>query len=83
MTIGQLGLVVPVFSKWQVKKEDAWALGHVLRQIGFSPNRYNLLLSNYHDDRLTNLRDCGYFDIKSKTVVSAGLDQILGKAFSR
>jgi hypothetical protein len=83
MTNGQLALFTGVFSERRVKEKDAQALSQVLIQIGFNLNRYQLLFTSYHDARLTNLRDRGYFDIESKTVVSAGLDQILGKAFSR
>ena len=82
MSMGQLGLLIPVFSKWYVKKEDAQALGQVLMQLGFNLRRYDSVRGNFHDRRLAKLRKCGYFDIESISVVNIGVDRILEKAFN-
>lgn len=82
MSVGQLGLLIPVFSKLYVQEEDAQALGRVLMQLGFNLKRYDSVRGSFHDGRLANLRKCGYFDIESRSVVNIGLDRILEKAFN-
>ena len=82
MSMGQLGLLIPVFSKWNVQEEDAQALGQVLIRLGFNLRRYDSVRGSFHDRRLAKLRECGYFDIESRSVVNIGLDRILEKAFN-
>ncbi len=82
MSMGQLGLLIRVFSKWNVQEEDAQALGQVLIRLGFNLRRYDSVRGSFHDRRLAKLRECGYFDIESRSVVNIGLDRILEKAFN-
>ena len=81
MSMGQLGLLIRVFSKWYVQ-EEAQVLGQVLMRLGFNLRRYNSVRGSFHDRRLAKLRECGYFDIESRSVVNIGLDRILEKAFN-
>lgn len=83
MSVNQLDIFKLVVSKWYVEKKEAVALGQILMQSGINCKRRNPIRTAYHDFRLTNLRQYGYFDIERKAVVSVGVKKILESAFNR
>lgn len=82
MTKGQADLLKCYFSTGNINDQDAQTMGQVIMKLGFSLQRCQTLQTSYHDSRLESLRDGGYFDIESRTIISISLNQILEKAFN-